>query len=70
MVMKETLGGYLRRLRGTTPLGDFAGRYNLSLRCLELLEDDRVRVHPALLRQLAEIYEVSYADLLRRAGYC
>lgn len=68
MVMQETLGEYLRRLRGKTPLGDFAGRYNLSLRCLQLLEEDRVAVHPVLLRQLAEIYEVSFADLLERAG--
>ncbi len=68
MTRDETLGQYLRRLRGSTPLGDFAGRYNLSLRCLELIEADRIAVHPALLRQLAEIHEVSYIDLLARAG--
>lgn len=64
MIRQETLGQYLRRLRGTTPLGDFAGRYNLSLRCLELIEEDRIAPHPVLLRQLAEIYEVSFMDLL------
>lgn len=69
MVMQETLGQYLKRLRGRTTLGDFAGRYNISLRCLQLLEEDNVRVHPVLLRQLAEIYEVSFAEMFERAGY-
>lgn len=69
VVTQETLGQYLRKLRGNTPLGDFAGRYNLSLRCLQLIEEGKSAGNPVLLRQLAEIHEVSYVDLLARAGY-
>lgn len=72
----ESLGEYLRRLRGKESLRSAAERIGISHTYLDTIEkgyDKRsgnpVKPTPETLKLIAAGYHVSYEDLMSRAGY-
>lgn len=71
MLSKEELGRYLRKLRETKGLSlrEVDRLSNISYTHLNMIENGKRNVTPALLRNLAQLYNVDYLDLYEKAGY-
>lgn len=72
----ETLGEYLKKLRGKESLREASKRIGISHTYLDTIEkgyDKRsgkpVKPTPETLKLIADGYHVSYEDLMERAGY-
>ncbi|QBK26707.1 helix-turn-helix domain-containing protein [Ureibacillus thermophilus] len=72
----ETLGEYLKKLRGKESLREASKRIGISHTYLDTIEkgyDKRsgkpVKPTPETLKLIADGYHVSYEDLMARAGY-
>lgn len=71
MLSKEELGNYLAVLRNAKELslrkvGELTG---ISYTNLNMIENGKRNVTPALLRNLATLYNADYIDLYEKAGY-
>ena len=62
MLSKKELGNYLKKIRTSK---------KLSLREVDknMIENGKRNVTPALLRNLANLYNINYLDLYKKAGY-
>ena len=71
MLPKEDLGKYLRQLRELKGLSlrEVDRLSDISYTHLNMIENGKRNVTPALLRNLAELYNVNYLDLYEKAGY-
>ena len=71
MLSKEELGKYLRQLREIKGLSlrEVDRLSNISYTHLNMIENGKRNVTPALLRNLAQLYNVDYLDLYEKAGY-
>ena len=71
MLSKEELGKYLKQLRESKGLSlrEVDKLSNISYTHLNMIENGKRNVTPALLRNLAQLYNVSYLDLYEKAGY-
>lgn len=71
MLSKEELGRYLRQLREIKGLSlrEVDKFSNISYTHLNMIENGKRNVTPALLRNLAQLYNVDYLDLYEKAGY-
>lgn len=71
MLSKEDLGRYLKQLREVKDLSlrkvnELTG---ISYTHLNMIENGKRNVTPALLRNLAQLYNINYLDLYEKAGY-
>ena len=71
MLSKEELGKYLRQLRDIKGLSlrEVNRLTDISYTHLNMIENGKRNVTPALLRNLAQLYNVDYLDLYEKAGY-
>ena len=71
MLSKEDLGMYLRQLRELKGLSlrEVDRLSDISYTHLNMIENGKRNVTPALLRNLAQLYNVNYLDLYEKAGY-
>ena len=71
MLSKEELGKYLKSLRNNKNLSlrDVNKLTDISYTHLNMIENGKRNVTPALLRNLANLYNVDYLDLYEKAGY-
>ncbi len=71
MLLKEDLGIYLKQLRQSKGLSlrEVNKLTNISYTHLNMIENGKRNVTPALLRNLAQLYSVNYIDLYEKAGY-
>ena len=71
MLSKEDLGKYLKKLRNDKYLSlrEVNHITDISYSHLNMIENGKRNVTPALLRVLADLYCVDYLDLYEKAGY-
>lgn len=71
MLSKEELGRYLKQLREIKGLSlrEVDKLSDISYTHLNMIENGKRNVTPALLRNLAQLYNVDYLDLYEKAGY-
>lgn len=71
MLSKEDLGRYLRQLRELKGLSlrEVDRLSDISYTHLNMIENGKRNVTPALLRNLSQLYNVNYLDLYEKAGY-
>ena len=71
MLSKEDLGKYLKKLRNNKNLSlrKVNKLTDISYTHLNMIENGKRNVTPALLRNLANLYNVDYLDLYEKAGY-
>lgn len=71
MLSKEDLGRYLKKLRNDKYLSlrEVNHITDISYSHLNMIENGKRNVTPALLRVLADLYCVNYLDLYEKAGY-
>lgn len=71
MLSKEDLGKYLKKLRNDNYLSlrEVNHITDISYSHLNMIENGKRNVTPALLRVLADLYCVDYLDLYEKAGY-
>ena len=71
MLSKEDFGIYLKQLREIKGLSlrEVDKLTNISYTHLNMIENGKRNVTPALLRNLAQLYNVNYLDLYEKAGY-
>lgn len=71
MLSKEELGIYLKEIRNKKDLSlrEVDKLTNISYTHLNMIEHGKRNVTPALLRNLATLYNVDYLDLYEKAGY-
>lgn len=71
MLSKEQLGIYLKSIRNSLhiSLREVNTRTGISFTHLNMIENGKRNVSPALLRNLADLYNVDYLDLYEKAGY-
>lgn len=71
MLSKEDFGIYLKQLREIKGLSlrEVNKLTNISYTHLNMIENGKRNVTPALLRNLAQLYNVNYLDLYEKAGY-
>ena len=71
MLSKEELGKCLKQLREIKGLSlrEVDKLSNISYTHLNMIENGKRNVTPALLRNLAQLYNVDYLDLYEKAGY-
>ncbi len=71
MLSKEELGIYLKEIRNKKELSlrEVDRLTNISYTHLNMIEHGKRNVTPALLRNLATLYNVDYLDLYEKAGY-
>ena len=71
MLSKEELGKYLKQLRELKGLSlrEVNRLSDISYTHLNMIENGKRNVTPALLRNLAQLYNVDYLDLYEKAGY-
>ena len=71
MLSKEELGRYLKQLREAKGLSlrEADKLSSISYTHLNMIENGKRNVTPALLRNLAQLYNVNYLDLYEKAGY-
>lgn len=71
MLSKEELGKYLKQLREIKGLSlrEVDKLSDISYTHLNMIENGKRNVTPALLRNLAQLYNADYLDLYEKAGY-
>ena len=71
MISKEELGLYLKSIRKARDISlrEVDKRTGISYTFLNMIENGKRNVTPALLRNLAELYNINYIDLYEKAGY-
>ena len=71
MLSKEQLGNYLKKIRNERDLSlrEVYNITNISYSHLNMIENGKRNVTPALLRELANLYHIDYLDLYEKAGY-
>ena len=71
MLSKENLGKYLKQIREVKNLSlrEVDKLTNISYTHLNMIENGKRNVTPALLRNLSQLYNVDYLDLYEKAGY-
>ena len=71
MISKEELGAYLKSIRKANDiyLREVDKRTGISYTHLNMIENGKRNVTPALLRNLADLYNINYIDLYEKAGY-
>lgn len=71
MLSKEDLGKYLKKLRDDKNLSlrEVNKLTDISYTHLNMIENGKRNVTPALLRNLANLYNVDSLDLYEKAGY-
>ena len=71
MISKENLGKYLKQIREVKNLSlrEVDKLTNISYTHLNMIENGKRNVTPALLRNLSQLYNVDYLDLYEKAGY-
>lgn len=71
MLSKEDLGKYLKQLREAKGLSlrEVDKLSDISYTHLNMIENGKRNVTPALLRNLAQLYDVNYLDLYEKSGY-
>lgn len=71
MLSKEQLGIYLKSIRDDLKfsLRDVDKQTGISYTHLNMIEHGKRNVSPALLRNLADLYNLDYIDLYEKAGY-
>lgn len=71
MLSKKELGIYLKCLRDNNKLSlrEVDKLTGVSYTHLNMIENGKRNVTPALLRNLANLYNVDYIDLYEKAGY-
>lgn len=71
MFSKEQLGVYLKSIRNNKELSlrEVNKRTGISYTHLNMIENGKRNVTPALLRNLANLYNWDYLDLYEKAGY-
>lgn len=71
MLSKEELGIYLKKIRNLKDISlrEVDKRTGISYTHLNMIENGKRNVTPALLRNLANLYNVDYLDLYEKAGY-
>lgn len=71
MLSKEELGKYLKQLREIKGLSlrEVDKLSDISYTHLNMIENGKRNVTPALLRNLAQLYNVDYLELYEKAGY-
>lgn len=71
MLSKKELGAYLKHIRKEkdVSLRDVYSKKGISYSHLSMIENGKRGVTPALLKNLAELYNVDYIDLYEKAGY-
>ena len=71
MLSKEDLGKYLNKLRTSKniSLREVDKMTGISYTHLNMIENGKRNVTPALLRNLATLYNINYLDLYEKAGY-
>ena len=71
MISKEELGLYLKSIRQAhdISLREVDKRTGISYTHLNMIENGKRNVTPALLRNLANLYNINYLDLYEKAGY-
>ena len=71
MLSREELGRYLKQLRKIKGLSlrEVDKLSDISYTHLNMIENGKRNVTPALLRNLAQLYNVDYLDLYEKAGY-
>lgn len=71
MLSKEQLGIYLKSIRDerNISLREVDKKTGISYTHLNMIENGKRNVTPALLRNLANLYNIDYLDLYEKAGY-
>lgn len=71
MISKEELGAYLKSIRKAKDISlrEVDKKTGISYTHLNMIENGKRNVTPALLRNLAELYNINYIDLYEKAGY-
>lgn len=71
MLSKEELGYYLKKIRNSKDISlrEVDKKTNISYTHLNMIENGKRNVTPALLRNLANLYNIDYLDLYEKAGY-
>lgn len=71
MLSKEELGKYLKKARDLKgiSLREVDKQTGISYTHLNMIENGKRNVTPALLRNLAQLYDINYLDLYEKAGY-
>ena len=71
MISKEELGMYLKSIRQARDISlrEVDKRTGISYSHLNMIENGKRNVTPALLKNLALLYNVDYIDLYEKAGY-
>lgn len=71
MISKEELGLYLKSIRQARDISlrKVDKKTGISYTHLNMIENGKRNVTPALLRNLANVYNVDYLDLYEKAGY-
>lgn len=71
MLSKEELGRYLKSIRDNKDISlrEVNKLTGISYTHLNMIENGKRNVTPALLRNLANLYNVNYLDLYEKAGY-
>ncbi len=71
MLSKEQLGTYLKSIRDNLKMSlrEVNKKTGISYTHLNMIENGKRNVSPALLRNLAELYCLDYLDLYEKAGY-
>ena len=71
MLSKKELGRYLKSIRNIKDLSlrEVNKLTNISYTHLNMIENGKRNVTPALLRNLANLYNLDYIDLYEKAGY-
>ncbi len=71
MLSKKELGSYLAQVRKKKDISlrEVYFKKGISYSHLSMIENGKRNVTPALLRNLAELYELDYLDLYEKAGY-
>lgn len=71
MLSKEELGRYLKNIRDNKSLSlrEVNKITDISYTHLNMIENGKRNVTPALLKSLANLYNVDYLDLYEKAGY-
>lgn len=71
MLSREELGAYLNKLRKEKDISlrDVYKATGITFSHLSMIENGKRNVTPALLKNLANLYNVDYLDLYEKAGY-
>lgn len=71
MLSKEELGKYLNKIRidRDISLREVYKRTGITFSHLSMIENGKRNVTPALLKNLAQLYNIDYIDLYEKAGY-